>query len=121
MYKIAIADDVEDSREFLYYLLCDLYSVVKCEGGEELLRSMRRDPPDLVLMDISLNDMDGIEVLRAIRSDTLLAAIPVVAITAHAMSGDREKYLTAGFDEYISKPIMDVDILFKAIARRLPS
>ena len=71
--------------------------------------------PDLVLLDISLPEMDGAEVLRNIRASDELEDLPVIALTAHAMSGDREKFLAAGFDDYITKPIVDEENLFDAI------
>jgi two-component system, cell cycle response regulator DivK len=117
MYKIAIVDDAEDSREFLYYLLRDRYTVLRCDGGNEAIRTIREHQPHLVLMDISLPDIDGIDVLKLIRSDNLLPRIPFIALTAHAMSGDKEKYLLAGFDDYVSKPIIDIDILLTAIEK----
>ena len=61
--------------------------------------------PDLVLMDIQLPDADGVEVLRRLRTDDRTAAIPVLAVTAQAMLGDRERFLAAGFDGYVSKPL----------------
>jgi CheY-like chemotaxis protein len=72
-----------------------------------------------VLLDISLPGMDGNEILKRIRSDDGLRSIPVIALTAHAMAGDREKFLAAGFDDYITKPIVDERKLFDAIGRLL--
>jgi len=72
------------------------------------------------LLDVSLPEMDGTEVLRRIRADAGLRDLPVIALTAHAMSGDREKYLAAGFDEYVTKPIVDETLLLDAIKRLLP-
>ena len=63
--------------------------------------------------------MDGTEVLQWVRSQELLSSLPVIALTAHAMSGDREKYLEMGFDEYVTKPIVDEDVLVGAIERLL--
>jgi len=80
---------------------------------------MPSQTPALVLLDISLPIMDGVEVLSNMRKDAQLSQIPVVALTAHAMSGDREKYLSLGFDEYISKPIWDEQILFDVIEKLL--
>ncbi|HEY2027353.1 MAG TPA: response regulator, partial [Gemmatimonadaceae bacterium] len=74
---------------------------------------------DLVLLDISLPGMDGNEILARIRRDNRLRRLPVIALTAHAMSGDREKYLAAGFNDYITKPIVDETILLGAISRWL--
>ena len=70
-------------------------------------------------LDISLPGMDGTEVLKWVRSQELLSELPVIALTAHAMSGDREKYLEMGFDEYVTKPIVDEEVLVGAIERLL--
>ena len=75
--------------------------------------------PDLVLLDISLPGMDGTEVLQWVRSQERLNSLPVIALTTHAMSGDRERYLEMGFDEYVTKPIVDEEILMGAIERLL--
>ena len=72
--------------------------------------------PALVLMDIQLPDLDGAETLRRLRSDERTAAIPVLALTAQAMQGDRERFLAAGFDGYLSKPV-DVDELIETVRR----
>src|SRR3954454_6029406 len=61
--------------------------------------------PDLVLMDLQLPDIDGVEALGRLRADRRTSSIPVVALTAQAMHGDRERFLTAGFDEYVAKPV----------------
>ncbi len=117
MRKIAIVDDAKDSRDFLYYLLRDEYEIARYEGGDEAFREFNRNIPDLVIMDIRLHDLDGIEILNRIRQDERLRNTPVIAVTANAMAGDREKYLEAGFDEYISKPIVDMEVLLSAIRR----
>ena len=75
--------------------------------------------PDLVLLDISLPGMDGNEILTRIREDDRLRPLPVIALTAHARAGDREKYLAAGRNDYITKPIVDEAVLFEAIERWL--
>ena len=74
-----------------------------------------RDPPDLVLLDIALPGLDGMELLKRMRADSSLRRIPVVAVSAHAMSGDREKFLAAGFDQYVAKPVADRGTLLRAI------
>ena len=67
--------------------------------------------PDLVLMDIHLPDIDGVEALRILRADERTASVPVLALTAQAMEGDRERFLAAGFDGYLSKPVNIADLL----------
>jgi CheY-like chemotaxis protein len=94
--------------------------VVEYETGIAALEGLPRDKPDLVLLDVSLPEMDGTEVLRRLRVDPALSRLPVIALTAHAMAGDREKYLAAGFDDYVSKPIVDEQVLLEAIRRHLP-
>ena len=117
MHKIAIVDDSKDSQDFLYYLLRDDYEVERYDSGDEALRGFMENGPDLIIMDIRLHGLDGIEVLNRIRQDQTLRETPVIAVTANAMSGDREKYLDAGFNEYISKPILDVEVLLSTIQR----
>jgi|SRR5437867_584568 len=109
MHKIAIIEDAKDNRDFLYYLLRDEFTIRRYGSGEEALQQFEHDVPDLIVMDIWLEGMDGIDVLKRIRQDNELQAVPVIALTANAMVGDREKYLSAGFDEYVSKPITDLD------------
>ena len=109
MHKIAIIEDAEDSRDVLYYMLRDEFKILRYSNGEEALRHLSQDAPDLIIMDIWLPGMDGLEVLTRVREDVRLGIVPVLALTANAMSGDREKYLAAGFDEYASKPIVNID------------
>ena len=120
---IAVVEDNADNRLLLRAILSDDYAVTEYENGDEALAAFDRAAPSLVLMDISLPGMSGVEVLARIRADRRLQRLPVIALTAHAMSGDREAYLGAGFDEYVSKPIVDERILLRAIERclaRLP-
>jgi CheY-like chemotaxis protein len=119
MQKIAVVDDSEDNRDFMEFLLREQYKVVLHASGETALQSLKSDTPDLVLMDISLDGrLDGFETLRRMRSDGF-PNIPVIALTAHAMVGDRERILAAGFNDYVSKPIIDVDLLYDIIKRHL--
>ena len=80
---------------------------------------MALEGPDLVLLDISLRGMDGLEVLQHIRAHARLPKLPVIALTAHAMAGDRERFLAAGFDGYLTKPIIDDEALLRTIAEGL--
>jgi two-component system, cell cycle response regulator DivK len=115
--RIAVVEDNPDNRLLLKALLSDRYDLVEYDNGMDALAGMGASPPDLVLLDISLPGMDGNEILGRIRTDPRLRPLPVIALTAHAMAGDREKYLRAGFDDYITKPIVDEMLLLSAIER----
>jgi CheY-like chemotaxis protein len=117
--RIAIVEDNPDNRLLALALLEGLYECTEYETGLEALDGLARDLPSLVLLDISLPGMDGVETLQHIRANPVLRHLPVIALTAHAMTGDREKYITAGFDDYVTKPIVDESILLGAIARGL--
>jgi CheY-like chemotaxis protein len=119
MSVIAVVEDNADNRLLLEAILDGLYDVVQYENGVDALAGLEASLPDLVLLDISLPGMDGNEILARIRGHERLRRLPVIALTAHAMAGDREKYLTAGFDDYITKPIVDEAILLGAIERWL--
>jgi CheY-like chemotaxis protein len=117
--KIAVVEDNPDNRMLVQALLEDRYDISEYETGVEAVEGLGGDIPDLVLLDISLPEMDGTEVLAWIRGQDELRDIPVIALTAHAMAGDRDKYLAAGFDDYVTKPIVDEDVLIEAIERCL--
>ena len=119
MTTIAIVEDNADNRLLLQAILDGQYDLVEYENGVDALAGLAASTPDLVLLDISLPGMDGNEILARIRADSELRKLPVIALTAHAMSGDREKYLAAGFNDYITKPIVDETILLAAIERWL--
>lgn len=119
MTTIAVVEDNADNRLLLQAILEGLYDLVEYENGTDALAGLAASLPDLVLLDISLPGMDGNEILARIRADARLRTLPVIALTAHAMSGDREKYLAAGFNDYITKPIVDETILLAAIERWL--
>ena len=119
MTTIAVVEDNADNRLLLQAILEGVYEVVEYENGTDALAGLAAALPDLVLLDISLPGMDGNEILARIRADARLQKLPVIALTAHAMSGDREKYLAAGFNDYITKPIVDETILLSAIERWL--
>jgi two-component system, cell cycle response regulator DivK len=114
---IAVVEDNADNRLLLRAILGDSYTVVEYESGTEALDAFTVQLPDVVLMDISLPGMSGVEALTRMRADRRLQRLPVIALTAHAMAGDRDAYLAAGFDEYVSKPIIDERVLLRAIER----
>lgn len=119
MKKIALVEDNPDNLLLFSAMLEDLYEVITYETGPEALAGLRHTRPDLLLLDISLPEMDGTEVLQRLRADPGLRSLPVIALTAHAMAGDREAFLAAGFDEYITKPIIDEQSLLETVARFL--
>ncbi|HVZ76902.1 MAG TPA: response regulator [Gemmatimonadaceae bacterium] len=120
MATLAVVEDNADNRLLLRAILDGSYDIVEYENGADALAGLAQAKPDLVLLDISLPGMDGLEILARIRADDQLKALPVLALTAHAMAGDREKYLSAGFDDYITKPIVDESLLLSAIERWVP-
>ncbi|MGH7532361.1 MAG: response regulator [Gemmatimonadales bacterium] len=115
--RVAVVEDNPDNRLLLQALLAGRYAVDEYENGPAALAGITARPPQVILLDISLPGMDGAEVLRRLRSDDALRPIPVVALTAHAMSGDRERFLGMGFDGYVAKPIIDETLLYDAIER----
>jgi len=119
MKKIAVVEDNPDNRLLVRVILEPLYEVTEYEDGFTALAGLASQPPDLVLLDVSLPELDGTEVLRRLRADASLRALPVIALTAHAMAGDREKYLGQGFDDYVTKPIVDENLLLEAIQKLL--
>ena len=117
MNTVAVVEDNADNRLLLQAILDGLYDVVEYENGVDALAGLAAKLPDLVLLDISLPGMDGNEILARIRADESLRKLPVIALTAHAMAGDREKYLAAGFNDYITKPIVDETLLLSAMEK----
>jgi two-component system, cell cycle response regulator DivK len=116
---VAVVEDNADNRLLVRAIIGDAYDVREFTSGDEALDAFARAAPDVVLLDISLPGLSGLEVLARLRADARLARVPVVALTAHAMDGDRQRYLAAGFDGYVSKPILDETVLLDAIARAL--
>jgi len=117
--KVAVVEDNPDNRMLVQALLEDSYELTEYETGQEAVEGLPGAIPDVVLLDISLPGMDGTEVLAWMRGQEALKHLPVIALTAHAMAGDREKYLSIGFNDYVTKPIRDEDILIEAIERCL--
>jgi CheY-like chemotaxis protein len=116
---IAVVEDNADNRLLVDAMLGDRFQLHEYTNGADALVGMRARRPDLVLLDVSLPGMDGVEVVSRIRRDATLADVPVVALTAHAMAGDRERYLAAGFDGYVAKPIVEERDLTDTVIRLL--
>jgi CheY-like chemotaxis protein len=103
---VLVADDNPAGRELVRESLAEhVGSIIEAANGREALEKVREARPDLVLLDIQMPEMDGYAVLREIRGDPALQGLRVVALTAFAMQGDRERAFEAGFDDYLTKPV----------------
>jgi len=111
--NILVIEDNEDNMDLIEAFLEDDYELTCTFNGKEGISSIKNQKPDLVLCDISMPIMDGEETIKAIRNEMNLNNLPVIALTAHAMKGDREKYIQMGFSDYISKPIDDDELVEK--------
>lgn len=106
MAKILLVEDNEMNRDMLSRRLQRKgYEVQIAIDGEQGVAMARAEPPDLILMDMSLPVMDGWEATRALKADPRTSAVPVIALTAHAMAGDHERCIAAGCDDYDTKPV----------------
>lgn len=103
--KIFYIEDNKMNFRLVQKMLKGNHEVLGAMTGQEGLVQIAVDPPDLILLDINLPDMDGFSVLSALRSDISYDDIPVLALTANAMHGDRERIIDAGFDAYLAKPV----------------
>jgi two-component system cell cycle response regulator DivK len=112
--RILVVEDQEDNRRILRDLLTSAgYEIIQAEDGEAALAAVARVRPDLILMDIQLPLLDGYEVTRRIKADPTLRAIPIIAVTSYALSGDEGKARAAGCDAYVTKPYSPRALLAK--------
>lgn len=118
MKKILIVEDVELNTELLVQLLEEDYELITAVDGAAGVALTRAEQPDLVLMDMSLPIMDGWEATRRLKADAATQNIPVIGLSAHAMSGDEEKARDAGCDDYLTKPV-NFESLFEVLERFL--
>ena len=102
---LVVEDNERNMKLFCELLRTSGYRTLEATSGERAVELALEHQPDLVLMDIQLPDIDGVEALRRLRADGRFATAPVLALTAQAMEGDRERFLEAGFDGYLSKPV----------------
>jgi two-component system cell cycle response regulator DivK len=109
---VLIVEDNEKSMKlFRDVLAVRGYRTLEATTGEGAVELASRHLPNVILMDVQLPDLDGVEALRRIRTDARIASVPVVAVTAQAMDGDRGRFLDAGFDGYLSKPVDITELL----------
>ncbi len=113
MKKILIVEDVEWNRDLLAQVLEEAYAIIEAVDGREGLEVAEAERPDLILMDLSLPEMDGWELAARIRQTEAIRDVPIIAVTAHAMAGDEERALKAGCNGYLSKPIDEEELLKK--------
>ena len=120
MSKVLLVEDDALNRDMLARRLRRRgYEVIEAEDGQQALRRALLDAPDLVLMDLSLPGLDGLETTQLLRATPATAALPVIALTAHAMEADRARALSMGCDDFDSKPV-ELDRLLAKIDRLLP-
>ena len=119
MAKVLLVEDNEMNRDILFRRLSRRgYVVVFAVNGQQGVEMARSEEPDIILMDMSLPVMDGWEATRRLKSDNAIRNVPVIGLTAHAMSGDQEKALAAGCDDYDTKPV-ELDRLIEKMERLL--
>jgi two-component system, cell cycle response regulator DivK len=117
--KVLLVEDNQDNRNLMRFLLeRNGYEVVTANNGKEALVVVRQQQPDVILMDLSMPEMNGWDAAAAMKADPTLAGIPIIAVTAHTLPGDRRKILGAGFDHYISKPL-NVNMFDQIVAQSL--
>jgi two-component system, cell cycle response regulator DivK len=108
---LVVEDNEKNMKLFRDVLLATGHRTLEASTGGQAVELATEHTPDLVLMDIQLPDIGGIEALTRLRADERTASVPVVALTAQAMEGDRERFLAAGFDAYLSKPVNLADLI----------
>jgi len=119
--RILVIEDQEDNRAILRDLLTSVgYEILEAVNGEEGVRMAEAHRPDLILMDIQLPVIDGYEATRRIKAQGSLRAIPIIAVTSYALSGDEQKARLAGCDAYVTKPFSPYQLL-SVIRSHLPT
>jgi two-component system cell cycle response regulator DivK len=108
---LVVEDNAKNMKLFRDVLIAAGYETLEATTGADAVALAVERVPDLVLMDIQLPDLDGVEALVRLRADARTASVPVLALTAQAMHGDRERFLAAGFDGYVSKPVNIIELV----------
>jgi signal transduction histidine kinase/CheY-like chemotaxis protein len=111
--KILIAEDNRDNLLTMRAILKDSYTILEAVDGEEVIDIISKDRPDLILLDVGLPKIDGFQIISRLKESTENRSIPIIAVTARAISGEREKILGRGCDDYISKPITRTELIDK--------
>jgi CheY-like chemotaxis protein len=118
--KILYVEDQEDSANLVVIILRKNYNVIKAATAAEAEEKLKSDEFKLILMDIALQTkFDGLEFIKKLKADETYKSIPIVALTAHAMHGDKEKFLADGADDYIAKPF-NKNVLIEKMAKFVP-
>jgi CheY-like chemotaxis protein len=115
MARLLIVEDNALNLELFIQMLEDEHTLRTAGDGEAGIRAALEELPELIIMDISMPRMDGLTACGLLRQNEKTRALPIIAVTAHAIRGDRERFLAAGFDAYVSKPV-DEDVLKATIA-----
>ena len=111
-HTVLLVEDHEDNRVVYRTILeYEGYRVLEARDGAEGIATARRELPDLILMDVAIPRVDGLEATRRLKADPVTSSIPIVAVTAKAMAADRAKCLAAGCDGYLAKPVRPVTIV----------
>jgi CheY-like chemotaxis protein len=119
MANVAIIDDDLDILTLFRKLVDPFHEVRTYANGADALFGMKADKPDIVLLDISLGDANGVDVLHQLRGEPGLASLPVIAVTSHSLRTERATYLAEGFTDYIAKPLTDHGMLMAVIETAL--
>ena len=119
MSSIAIVDDNDDLLELFRSLIAPYHDVRTYRDAASALAGIQRDKPHVVLLDISLGDANGVDVLHQLRTLPGLGLVPVIAVTAHSERSERARFLAEGFTDYVAKPLTDHDVLLSVIETAL--
>jgi CheY-like chemotaxis protein len=120
--RILVVEDNLDNRRILVYRLKRIgdFEIIEASNGEEALQIVQdQPPPDLIFMDLKMPIVDGWEATKRIRALDVGRSIPIIALTAQAMAGDEQKALAAGCDDYLAKPIVDLNVVRTKMERLL--
>jgi CheY-like chemotaxis protein len=119
--RLLLVDDNQDNLEILTVILSEKFDVSSYTCAQEALTALEATKPDLVLLDIGMSPVDGLQCLQAIRAVPVYGGIPAIALTAYARDVEQRTFLAAGFQAVLTKPILDHQVLFRSITELLAS